>query len=181
MWRQDSFGQSQDQGMQVRQIGPNNIAYTPICSTVKSDTIVFITLHTECPICQYYASDLSVLNKITCDSHIPLVGLFAGKQDTLDIKHFCDAYNIKIPVIQDTHFIWTDHLDAQVTPEIFIYVVSHHKILYRGLIDDTFVGLGKRKRANIQPYFLEAFDAIMKGDVPPRQNTKPIGCPIEKL
>jgi hypothetical protein len=69
-------------------------------------------------------------------------------------------------------------LGACVTPEVIIWDNVLRQKKYQGLIDDTYVALGKRKSHRITPYLLLAMQQISESKPVEFPTTKAIGCSI---
>jgi hypothetical protein len=142
------------------------------------DHIAILFLNDECPICRYYASDIENLDTYCSSRKIKLYLSFSGDYSKKKIKSFLKKYKIKATCILDRETNLAKLVNAQLTPEIFLYHCTDDKILYKGAIDDTYVSLGKRKVRAEKNYFKDAIDA-QRNNTPYISNTEAVGCMIE--
>ncbi len=63
---------------------------------------------------------------------------------------------------------------AQRTPEIFLFD-QNHKLVYHGAPDDNWEDETKVKNY----YFVDALEAVLKGQFPSIQETQPVGCTVK--
>lgn len=148
-------------------------------SALKPDKLAVVFLNDECPVCMHYASEISFLDSVGRTFGIPLIGVFSGGYKKNNIKKFIKKYNINIPVYQDKGTGYAQLLGAGVTPEIFITDCKSGQVLYKGLIDDSFAGLGIKKSKITEHYFLNAVRAVSAGNVDYLAETRAIGCMIQ--
>ena len=145
----------------------------------KIATVVIFTKH-DCPIANSY---LPTLQRIKDDFHsqgIRFLLVYSSPVVTTEIasKH-AKEYAITIPAFLDSDLAIAKTLDAKVTPEVFV-VDASGTTLYRGRIDDKYVGYGKRRSAPTREDLREALrdvTAIRPVRVP---STNPLGCFIPR-
>jgi thioredoxin-related protein len=139
--------------------------------------IVFFDV--ECPICQTYTRRLQVLYE-KHNSQIDFIVVYPTKNTKQkDIQQFQKEYDFKLPFVIDTRHEWVRKWNATTTPEV-ILCDSKNKILYRGSIDNQFVGLGKFRPKMTESYLLMAIEAVIDGQEIDLKTTEPIGCLINR-
>ena len=83
------------------------------------------------------------------------------------------------PTIIDTNHIITNYLDAKVTPECFL-LDSNLNILYSGLINDWIKELGRKSQHINNHYLEENIKHFLNKEPITINQTKAIGCIIQK-
>jgi thioredoxin-related protein len=133
----------------------------------------------ECPICQTYTRRLQALYE-KHNSQIDFIVVYPTKNTKQkDIQQFQKEYDFKLPFVIDTRHEWVRKWNATTTPEV-ILCDSKNKILYRGSIDNQFVGLGKFRPKMTESYLLMAIEAVIDGQEIDLKTTEPIGCLINR-
>lgn len=151
-------------------------AHTP---TKAYKLLVF--LDTECPLCQQYSSVINTLQK-KWEKSIPLqiIGIFPSRfVNSTDIEAFKQQYQVNYVCVQDKHLTIVKQWKAKVTPEV-ILLDAKNTIVYRGLIDNWYYELGKKRREPTTHYLDEALRAISQKQKPLVTQTSPIGCFIQQ-
>ncbi len=148
-------------------------AKTALTDLAKDKPVVLFTLATECPICQKYAGLLSTL--VAAYPQIQFVGVYTKWEDPALIQPFIDGYGLNFPMALDPAHRLIRQLKTEVTPEAFL-IAPDGKILYRGSINDWFVGLGKYRTVVTEEYLKDALDAYLAKKPIAKSQTKAIGC-----
>jgi hypothetical protein len=152
-----------------------------VLSEVKNNRKVgFVFLNDECPICQYYASDLDSMYMVSLRDSIMLIGIFSGNYKRIKLLKFSELYELKLPIFIDPDFSIARQLQAKITPEVILVDVDdvENSILYSGLIDDRFASLGIRRSKIKHRYFFDALSALRKNHSNYIKKTDAIGCAI---
>ncbi len=151
---------------------------------VKKNKInVFIFLDTECPISQRYTSSLlKIKNELDYlyPKSIAFYTVFPTKGATsVEIHAFNDKFHFNYPSLLDSHHLFTNMLNATITPEVFV-INQTGKLEYQGAIDNWYYQLGKARVKADSLYLKNAILAIFaKKKVEPKL-TKAVGCDIER-
>lgn len=146
---------------------------TTLDALAQGKPAVVITLGTECPICQKYAGQLHEL--VAAYPQVGFVGVFTKWEDTTLIQPFIDSYGLNFPMATDPGHRFMKQLKTDVTPEVFL-ITPEGVIVYRGGINDWFVGLGKYRTVVTEAYLKNALDAYLAGLPIQKPKTKAIGC-----
>jgi thiol-disulfide isomerase/thioredoxin len=133
----------------------------------------------ECPICQNYTGRLQELYE-KYKTQIDFKIVYPTKNTTRgDVRRFEREYSFKIPFVIDTEHIAVKKHDATTMPEV-VFVSSNNEILYRGAIDNQFIGLGKFRPTTTEKYLQNAIENWLNNRVVNLQKTEPIGCLINR-
>ena len=145
----------------------------------KIDKLAVLFLNDECPICRHYTPDLEGLDSLCRSVGVTLIGVFSGRYSKKRIKEFAKKYGILIPLYHDKKTTFAASVAAQVTPEIFLIDCLNQRILYQGLIDDSYADLGVRKSTVKNHYFADALRMNHAGSDNFVARTRAIGCMIQ--
>ncbi len=144
----------------------------------KLDAIVFMS--PTCPICKSITSELRAIDAEFPDSIVSISAYFPSKSGTEETVHqFGVKYKLKFPMIQDSGFTLAQKLKASVTPEVVLIDRSTNQIVYRGMVDDSFASVGKRRTIVKNHYLRDAITELLNGKSPATSETKPVGCIIQ--
>ncbi|MEO1449709.1 MAG: hypothetical protein AAFV07_09265 [Bacteroidota bacterium] len=151
-------------------------------STQQSDSItVYIFLHEDCIISQYYTLSLKELHTEYANPRLQFVGLFPNFSSRPEnIKAFGEKYQIPFPLKPDYFHQKKEALGATVTPEVVVVNEKTGKTLYQGRIDDTYARVGQRKRVTTITDLKDVLESIRDGQSILISYTQAIGCFIEK-
>lgn len=145
----------------------------------KIDSLgVYIFLHDECMITQYYTPELIRLVKKYQGRPIGFTGYFPNPSTTSDrIDAFGKTYGIVFPLKEDYAKEVTRRFGITITPEVAVQDLRTGQLIYRGRIDDSYVRVGKRKLI-IQHHDLEqVIDDWLDRRLPDQTiETRAIGC-----
>lgn len=148
-------------------------AKTALNELARDRPVVLFTLATECPICQKYAGLLSTL--VGAYPQVQFIGVYTKWEDPALIQPFIDGYGLNFPMALDPTHGLIRQLKTKVTPEAFL-IDPDGNILYRGSINDWFVGLGKYRTVVTEEYLKDALDAYLAKKPIVKSQTKAIGC-----
>lgn len=148
-------------------------------SAVTGDSLtVYVFLHDECKITQYYTPELNRLSGKYKDQHVGFVGVFPNAAASEDrIRTFGKTYGLSFPMLPDPAQKITRQLGATITPEVAVVAAQTGQLIYRGRIDDSYVRVGKRK-LKIQHHDLADILENWQNHLRPDQTieTPAIGC-----
>lgn len=107
---------------------------------------VYIFLHDECVISQFYTPLLTELYKKYGEKQIGFAGYFPNASSQPDhIDAFAKKYKLDFPLFEDYSKDVTRKFGITVTPEVAVWDHDTERLIYRGRIDDSYVRVGKRK------------------------------------
>lgn len=142
-------------------------------------TVIVFTKH-DCPIANSYLPTLHRLQVDFQSKGIRFLMVYSSPVVTTEIaRQHAELYSIDIPAILDTDLAIANMLDAKVTPEVFL-VGPAGAVLYRGRVDDKYVGFGKRRTTPTREDLREALRDFTEDRRVRVPATKPIGCIIPR-
>lgn len=145
-----------------------------------SDSLsVYVFLHDECVISQYFTPQLAKLYSTYKDKRVGFTGYFPNNNSTPeDMVSFGDEFGLEFPLLEDYDKKWTRTFGITITPEVAVWDHRRQDLVYRGRIDDSFVRVGKRK-LHIQHHDLkDIIDAWIANEELTFTSTRAIGCYI---
>lgn len=171
------FGQQLGQpGSKLDRLPLQNLDGAPVNieTTGKLTAVFFIA--TQCPISNDYNERMQALVNDYQSKGISFV--FVNSNDTepaAEVKKHIQDNRFTFAVHKDANNKLADTLNAQVTPEVFLFDRTG-TIIYHGAIDDS------RNSANITRRPLrEAFDAALAGKPVAVKEHKAFGCTIKRV
>lgn len=142
------------------------------------DFKIYVFVAETCPICQYYTKKIQEIGD-KYPQEIVLV--FPNPLSTEEsIEKYKKKYNLKFSHILDKDHQWVKKLNADVTPEVFLYDSEQDSIYYRGRIDDTYYRVGKRRNTVRSDDLVNALNSYQKGEKIEIVQTQAVGCFITK-
>lgn len=156
---------------------------TYACPSPSSDfngdsLTVYVFLHDECKISQFFTPELTRLYEKYKSQHVGFVGYFPNTSSTAErIAAFGSDYELSFPLQEDYQKTQTRKYGITVTPEVALWDHRTGWQIYRGRIDDSYVRVGKRK-THPQNHDLEAMiESWVQKDSPQLiVQTQAIGC-----
>jgi peroxiredoxin len=149
-------------------------------SNVGDSLTVYVFLHDECKISQFYTPELSRLYETYRAEKVGFVGCFPNPGTTADrIETFARDYHLTFPLQEDYSKTLTRKFGITITPEVAVWDHRTGQQIYRGRIDDSYVRVGKRK-THPQHYDLEGIIETWLSHPDPQLlvQTQAIGCLI---
>jgi redoxin len=144
----------------------------------KAIALVFVLR--DCPISNSYMPELNRLHDEFATRGVQMLLVQADSETTApEAREHAKQYEIKSGVILDPRHEWVKQAGAATSPEAVVFSTAG-QIVYRGRIDDQYVGLGKRRAVVTSHDLREALEAIVTGQPVPQPRTEAIGCPIPK-
>jgi AhpC/TSA family len=148
-------------------------------SDVKAVVLVFVLQ--DCPIANSYMPELNRLHDSFASRGVQLIVVESDPQITLEsARKHADEYQIRLPVVVDADHRWVKFAMAKRTPEAVVFS-PRGEILYRGRIDDQYVGFGKRRMEVTTHDLNDALEAVLNDRPVPNPVTEAIGCYIPDL
>jgi peroxiredoxin len=115
-------------------------------SGVGDSLTVYVFLHDDCLISQFYTLELTRLYNTYRAQKVGFVGYFPNSTSTSEqIDSFATDYKITFPLLPDYTKEHTRKFGITVTPEVAVWDHRSDQMIYRGRIDDSYVRVGKRK------------------------------------
>ncbi len=145
----------------------------------KTDSLdVFIFLAEGCPVCQSVTVEINRVQMEFQQSPIKFYGIFPGKLSSGESRDaFKKKYKLKFDLLADSNQSISKKLNASITPEVVIVNKSKNEIIYRGLIDDSFAAVGKRRTVSKKTYLYDAIKTYNNQSII-SEFTNPVGCKI---
>ncbi len=152
-----------------------------ICNVVVAQkrVLILIFFDTECPICQTYTGKLQgFYDKYKRQIDFKIIYPTKNTKQKA-VRQFQKEYDFKIPFVIDTEHILVKKWNATTTPEV-VMVNEKGEIIYRGAVDNQFVGLGKFRPKTTETYLQDAIENELHSLPINPQKTEPIGCLINR-
>jgi hypothetical protein len=126
---------------------PISIPLAPCPLLPATDSLsVYIFLHDECVISQFYTTILNEYHETYKDKKVGFIGFFPNASTKApNIDAFAEKYHIRFPLKCDTKMELTKSFGITITPEVAVWDHRTETLIYRGRIDDSYVRVGKRK------------------------------------
>ena len=156
------------------------ISLTTVAQT--DSLMVYVFLSETCPICKSTTPELQSLYRDYSSKGISFTGVFPNKSvSSIETREaFASKYKLKFPLIGDPEHAITNRLNAQITPEVFVVRVKNNELIYRGLIDNSYIRVGKRRSITTAFYLRNALEQYISGQTSSIQFTEAVGCIIQK-
>lgn len=169
-----SMSSAQFNGFVFQSVNGNQVQLT------KGKTAnVYVMISPECPLCQSYSRTLIQLYQSYSKRGITFYGIVPGKNYTAQaIKEFIATYSIPFEIVFDTDKKFTQYLNANITPEVFL-INRQDEIVYSGRIDNWAYQLGKKRKLITQHDLRDAMESVINNQPVKIVKTKAIGCFIE--
>jgi thiol-disulfide isomerase/thioredoxin len=143
--------------------------------------VVLFFLTTDCPIANYYTSEISAIVKDHASRPVRFYVVHVDSDLTpADARKHAKTYGLTCPILIDAKHRLVKATGATVTPEAAV-LSADGKLAYRGRIDDCYTDLGKRRVAPDQRDLRDALAAVLAGRPVARPRTTALGCPIPDL
>jgi thiol-disulfide isomerase/thioredoxin len=142
-------------------------------------TVALVFLAPDCPLSKNYAPVLNSLAKKHPNTHF--YGIFPGKGYSFnEISAYGKDYSITFPLLADPVKQLAGYTKAKVTPEV-VLIDQKGIIIYRGLIDNWAVSLGKKRQVVTSHYLDDAISLYETGKQIITTHTDPVGCLINDI
>jgi peroxiredoxin len=131
----------------------------------------------ECPVSAEYDPYFDGLLDRYPDGKVAVLGIDSNVHyDQAEITRVAAEHGIRFPVLRDANSAIADYFGALTTPHVYVVDVAG-RLAYRGGVDDrTF-----RQREATVNYVDQVLDALLAGETPPVQETRPYGCTIVRV
>lgn len=146
---------------------------------IENQVVVFVFTKTTCPIANYYQPTLRRLND-QWGTDATLVVVHTERDRTpAEIRTHADEYDVPGAIVHDADGSLVNRLNATTTPEAVV-VDRFGAIRYRGRIDDTYLGFGRRRQEPSTHDLRDAVRSVLAGQPVVPSETKAIGCVIRQ-
>ena len=136
---------------------------------------VLLFVAADCPVSNAYAPEIRRL----CARYGAAVSftlVYADPSQSLaGARRHARLYGLPCPVVVDPAHRLTRRAGATVTPEAAVFAPGG-RLVYRGRIDDRFVGYGRQRDRPAVHDLRLALDAVLHGRAAPRPSGPPVGC-----
>jgi peroxiredoxin len=143
---------------------------------------VIVFLSETCPICKSTTPELRKLHDEFASKGVEFMGVFPSQTatNTSTRKAFAEKYNLPFLLTDDPLQALTNQLSAQITPEVFVINKKNNQLIYRGLIDNSYIRVGKRRSVTTEFHLRKALEQFFAGHVEQIKSTEAVGCIIQK-
>ena len=159
------------------------LAFCSALSIAQTDSLkVIVFLSETCPICKSTTPELRKLHDEFTAKGVEFIGVFPSQTATSESsrKAFADKYKLPFKLIDDPLQTLTNQLSAQITPEVFVLNKNNNQLIYRGLIDNSYIRVGKRRSVTTEFHLRNALKHFFAGHVNQIKSTEAVGCIIQK-
>lgn len=148
----------------------------PRADTAGKKAVVCVFVARDCPVSNAYAPEIErIIARYTPEKvAFSLVYSDPGTSPAAARQH-AKEYGYTCPLLLDPSHRLVRRAGVTVTPEAAVFSPGG-KLLYRGRIDDLYLGFGKRRPAATHHDLRDALDAVLAGRPVPTARTQAIGC-----
>jgi len=142
---------------------------------IKEDVVVLVFLGNHCPVVQRYEDRLIDFTAAYKDKGVKVVGVSVNDKDEdriPKIKEYMKDHKSNYIYGYDESQKVGHAYGATNTPQFFVFD-KERKIRYLGAMDDN-MDEAKVKKT----YLKDAVEALLKGETPPVEETRPQGCGV---
>lgn len=142
---------------------------------------VYVFLSETCPICKSITKELKALDALYGNDQVQFIGIFPSQSlsSSKSRQEFARKFKLDFTLQWDSAQVLTRQFSASVTPEVVVYREESNEILYRGLIDNSYVLVGKRRGVTTEFYLRNVLSAVLSGTNNAFPATQPVGCLIQ--
>ena len=142
----------------------------------KLEACVLVFVSPDCPIANTLQPELKAIHQRYQKAAVQFYLVYCAPElDVSSCRQHVEDYSVEMPAIMDRGQRLGLQTGAKVTPEV-VMVKRDGQVAYRGMINNLYVGYGKKRRSATEHYLNDACAAILEGKQPPVTATKPIGC-----
>ncbi len=144
-------------------------------SDIKEDVVVVVFLANHCPVVLAYEDRLVEFTNDYKDKSVKVVGFSVSQQDQDKIpaiKDYMKEHKSGYTYGYDETQAVGRAYGATNTPQFFV-LNKDRKIVYTGAMDDS-----QAEGKVTKTYLRDAVNAVLKGETPAVEETKPVGCGV---
>jgi hypothetical protein len=150
----------------------------PLAARAAREVRVDLFLATECPISNRYVPELNRLVAEFSGRGVKFSGWFPEPElKPARLEKWRNDFKPQFAIHVDANAREASRLGVTVTPEAAVSFEG--KLVYRGRIDDRYLGWGKSRAVPTRRDVAMVVEQILRGERPPFQSTKAWGCVIE--
>jgi peroxiredoxin len=142
---------------------------------IKEDVVVLVFLARHCPVVVAYEDRIIEFTNEFKDKSVRVVGIAVSSQsqDKIPgIKEYMKEHNSNYVYGYDETQAVGKAYGATNTPQFFV-LDKERKIRYTGSLDDN------QQEGKVSKHYLsDAVNAVLKGETPATEETRPVGCGI---
>lgn len=139
----------------------------------KATAVVFVSV--QCPVSNAYNERMNAIYKDYTSKGVQFAFVNANSsEDVRAVDAHAKEHNFAFKVLKDENNVLADKLNAQFTPEVFVFDGTN-KLVYHGRFDDS-RDLDRVKSKD----FRAALDATLAGTPIAVSNTRAFGCTIKR-
>lgn len=144
------------------------------------DIVVLFFVAPECPVSNRSLPAMQALATEFGSPRVRFLGLYPEPDAPLETlrRHAAD-FRINFPLATDRRQALVAHTGVTVTPEAVI-ADGRGTLLYRGRIDDRFVGFGQERAQPTREEVREILSALRRGERPAFRTAAGFGCQISR-
>lgn len=145
-------------------------------SDIKDDVVVLVFLGNHCPVVQMYEDRLIDFTNAYKDKGVKVVGISVNDMDSdrlPKIKEYMKEHKSNYVYGYDESQAIGRAYGATNTPQFFV-LDKERKIRYTGAMDNS-----RNESKVTKTYLRDAVDALLKGENPPVDETRPDGCGVK--
>lgn len=138
--------------------------------------VVLVFIATDCPISNAYAPELRRIETGCTARNVAFVLVYSEPDLTREnARRHAKEYGYACPWVLDPTRRLARRAGATVTPEAAVFAPDG-RLLYRGRIDDAYVGYGKRRFRATRHDLRDVLDAVSSGRPMRLRTTMAVGC-----
>jgi hypothetical protein len=142
-------------------------------SAAKATAVIFVS--TQCPVSNAYNERMKALNSEYSGKGVQFAFVNSNHNEAATEVADHASKNLSAKVYKDMDNVLADKLNAQYTPEVFVFD-NGGTLVYHGRIDDS------REEGGVKSKDLRAaLDAALAGKPVPAADTKAFGCTIKRV
>ncbi len=148
----------------------------PLAAAKGKKAIVVLFIASDCPISNSYAPEINRICARYTREKIAFTLVYSDPDLSLaEAKKHAGDYSFTCPLVLDPSRHLARRAGVTVTPEAAVFSPAG-RLLYRGRIDNLYVGFGQRRYGATKHELRDALDAIVQGKPIFSPRTLAIGC-----
>lgn len=148
----------------------------PLADRSGGKAVVLLFIARDCPISNAYAPEIKRLIARYTPLRIAFYLVYPDPDTSpAAAKQHAKDYGYSCPVLLDPAHRLVRKAGATVTPEAAVFARGG-RLLYRGRIDDLYLGFGQRRDHATRHDLRDALDAVLAGRPAATPKTQAIGC-----
>jgi len=168
---------------QIRLLDLSGRETEPLAQSDARATVLVFT-RTDCPISNRYAPEIQRIYREFASDHVAFWLVYLDPDQPVGaIRQHLKEYNYPFGGLRDPQHEFVRLTGVRVTPEVAVFVpdTSGARMVYRGRIDDKYVGLDKERPQPTTHDLERVLRAIVEGKLIGVETTRAIGCFISDL